>query len=139
MRRLTSSAALAMAAAVLLAGATEAKAQNGHVRQGVGAVNSSMGGAGAATTQSLLGTMYLNPAAIVAITTARVGRMSRLLVPIRMPFRFILDGLLWCTGPLSNSAMPSNVHVSIHDLVSGIKPGVRRLSGNSPGKTGIER
>jgi long-chain fatty acid transport protein len=64
--------ALAMAAAVLLAGASQALAQNGHLRQGVGAVNSSMGGAGAASTQSLLGTLYLNPAALVGYDGTRV-------------------------------------------------------------------
>jgi long-chain fatty acid transport protein len=42
------------------------------MRQGVGAVNSSMGGAGAATTQSLLGTMYLNPAAMIGYDGTRM-------------------------------------------------------------------
>ena len=64
--------ALAMAAAVMLAGTSQALAQNGHLRQGVGAVNSSMGGAGAASTQSLLGTLYLNPAALVGYDGTRV-------------------------------------------------------------------
>ncbi len=62
---------LVLAAAVLLTGATRAQAQNGHFRQGVGAVNSAMGGAGTATTQSLLGTLYLNPAALVGYDGAR--------------------------------------------------------------------
>ena len=70
MRRHTIAAALA--ATVLLAGATQAQAQNGHMRHGVGAVNSSMGGAGAATTQSLLGTMYLNPAAMIGYDGTRM-------------------------------------------------------------------
>jgi len=63
---------LVLAAAVLLTGATRAQAQNGHFRQGVGAVNSAMGGAGTATTQSLLGTLYLNPAGLVGYDGARM-------------------------------------------------------------------
>lgn len=61
----------ALAAALLFAVAGPAAAQNGHMRQGVGAVNSSMGGAGVATTQSLLGTLYLNPAALVGYDGTR--------------------------------------------------------------------
>jgi long-chain fatty acid transport protein len=72
MRNHISVAALAVAAAVLLAGAAQAQAQNGHLRQGVGPVNSAMGGAGAATTQSLLGTFYLNPAAMVGYDGTRM-------------------------------------------------------------------
>ena len=72
MRVHTSIAALAAAAAVLLGGAPQAQAQNGHIRQGVGAVNTSMGGAGVATTQSLLGTSYLNPAALIGYDETRL-------------------------------------------------------------------
>ena len=71
MSKHTIAAALVLAAAALLATAPQARAQNGHMRQGVGAVNSAMGGAGAATTQSLLGTLYLNPAAMVGYDGAR--------------------------------------------------------------------
>jgi hypothetical protein len=44
MRVHTSIATLAAAAAVLVGGAPQAQAQNGYIRQGVGAVNPSMGG-----------------------------------------------------------------------------------------------
>ncbi|NNK49406.1 MAG: hypothetical protein HKP01_11070, partial [Gemmatimonadetes bacterium] len=71
MRRHAYTAVLAVAGALLLAGATQAQAQNGHMRQGVGAVNSAMGGAGAATTQSLLGSLYLNPAAMAGYDGTR--------------------------------------------------------------------
>jgi long-chain fatty acid transport protein len=72
MRVNTSIAALASAATLLLSVAQPADAQTGHLRQGVGAVNTSMGGAGAATTQSLLGTFYLNPAALIGYDGTRV-------------------------------------------------------------------
>ncbi len=54
---------------VLLAGVvpfvgTQAYATDGHFLHGVGAVNQSMGGAGFALSESLLGTYYLNPAAL---------------------------------------------------------------------------
>ena len=71
MRIHTTIPALALVAATLLL-APRAHAQNGHMRQGVGAVNSSMGGAGAATTQSLLGTLYLNPAALIGYDGTRM-------------------------------------------------------------------
>ncbi|MGB5301984.1 MAG: outer membrane protein transport protein [Gemmatimonadota bacterium] len=69
MRIHTTIAALALAGLFI---APQAQAQNGHMRQGVGAVNSAMGGAGAATTQSLLGTLYLNPAGLVGYDGARM-------------------------------------------------------------------
>lgn len=54
---------------VLLAGivpftGTQAYATDGHFLHGVGAVNQSMGGAGFALSESLLGTYYLNPAGL---------------------------------------------------------------------------
>ena len=72
--------ALALVAATLLL-APQAHAQNGHMRQGVGAVNSAMGGAGAATTQSLLGTLYLNPAALAGYD----GTRAELSIDIQRP------------------------------------------------------
>ena len=72
MRRHTLIPALVLAASVLMAGASAAQAQNGHVRQGVGAVNASMGGAGVASTQSLLGSFFLNPATLVGYDGTRM-------------------------------------------------------------------
>jgi long-chain fatty acid transport protein len=81
MRRHTFVPALALAASALLAGASAAQAQNGHVRQGVGAVNASMGGAGAATTQSLLGSFFLNPATLVGYDGTRMEFSLDLMKP----------------------------------------------------------
>jgi long-chain fatty acid transport protein len=64
-------AAMALTA-FLLIGAPGARAQNGHVRQGIGAVNTTMGGAGVATTQSLLGSLYLNPASLIGFDGTQV-------------------------------------------------------------------
>ena len=46
------------------AAATPALATDGHFLHGVGAINSSMGGAGVAAPRSLLGAFYLNPAGL---------------------------------------------------------------------------
>jgi len=61
---------LALAAAALLV--TPASATDGHFLHGVGAVNSSMGGAGVAQPRTLLGTFYLNPAGLMAFDGARM-------------------------------------------------------------------
>ena len=52
--------------------ATPAAATDGHYLHGVGAVNSSMGGAGVAAPRSLLGTFYLNPAGLMAFDGYRI-------------------------------------------------------------------
>jgi long-chain fatty acid transport protein len=61
---------LALAAVALLA--TPAAATDGHYLHGVGAVNSTMGGAGVAQPKSLLGTFYLNPAGLMAFEGTRM-------------------------------------------------------------------
>ena len=52
--------------------ATPAAATDGHFLHGIGAVNSSMGGAGVAQPKSLLGSFYLNPAGLMAFDGARM-------------------------------------------------------------------
>jgi long-chain fatty acid transport protein len=61
---------LALAGVAFLA--TPAAATDGHYLHGIGAVNSSMGGAGVAAPRSLLGTFYLNPAGLMAFDGYRM-------------------------------------------------------------------
>jgi long-chain fatty acid transport protein len=61
---------LALAAVALVA--TPASATDGHFLHGVGAVNSSMGGAGVAQPKTLLGAFYLNPAGLMAFDGYRM-------------------------------------------------------------------
>jgi long-chain fatty acid transport protein len=61
------------ALAALWAGAaTTAAATDGNFLHGVGAVNAAMGGAGMATSNSLLGTFYLNPAGLMGFDGTRM-------------------------------------------------------------------
>ncbi len=57
----------ALFGAVLLAATAPAWAANGHLLHGVGAVNSSMGGAGVALPNDALGALSLNPALLTQI------------------------------------------------------------------------
>ena len=57
----------ALFGAVLLAASAPAWAANGHLLHGVGAVNSSMGGAGVALPNDALGALSLNPALLTQI------------------------------------------------------------------------
>ncbi len=60
-----------------------ARATDGHFLHGVGAVNSSMGGAGIAAPVSLLGTFYLNPAGLMAFDGMRVEFGAEMFEPER--------------------------------------------------------
>jgi len=64
--------AVVAALGVALAGPTEARATDGHFLHGVGAINASMGGAGAAGASDILGAMYVNPAGLMAFQGSRV-------------------------------------------------------------------
>lgn len=57
--------------ATALALPPSAQATNGHFLHGVGAVNSSMGGAGVAAPLDLLGSFYHNPAGLATFTSSR--------------------------------------------------------------------
>jgi long-chain fatty acid transport protein len=64
--------ALVAAVGVALAAPSEACATDRHFLHGVGAVNASMGGAGAAGACDILGVMYVNPAGLMAFQGSRV-------------------------------------------------------------------
>ena len=61
--------------ALSLAHAPAALATDGHFLHGVGAINSAMGGVGVATSSSLLGAFYVNPAGLLGFngTTTELG------------------------------------------------------------------
>lgn len=56
----------AMAAALLAGTTSTARATDGHLLHGVGAINSALGGAGVAAPNSLLGAFYANPAGLLS-------------------------------------------------------------------------
>jgi long-chain fatty acid transport protein len=58
--------------ASLLVANQAVEATDGHFLHGVGAINSAMGGAGVAAPKDLLGTVYLNPAGLLAFEETRV-------------------------------------------------------------------
>ncbi len=64
-----------LTAALVILGAgvplAPASATDGHFLHGVGAINSAMGGAGVAASTSVLGTVYLNPAGLMAFDGVR--------------------------------------------------------------------
>jgi long-chain fatty acid transport protein len=64
---------IAFAASALIgAAAPIASATDGHFLHGVGAINSAMGGAGVASSPSILGAFYLNPAGLHSFNGSRV-------------------------------------------------------------------
>jgi long-chain fatty acid transport protein len=76
-------AGLLVSGVLLFAGATPARATDGHFLHGVGAVNNAMGGAGVAAPVSILGTFYLNPAGLIAFDGLRVEFSFEMFKPER--------------------------------------------------------
>ncbi|MBT8478892.1 MAG: outer membrane protein transport protein [Gemmatimonadetes bacterium] len=74
---------LLVSGALLFAGASPARATDGHFLHGVGAVNNAMGGAGVAAPVSILGTFYLNPAGLIAFDGLRVEFSFEMFKPDR--------------------------------------------------------
>lgn len=80
---MTRSVGAALTLSLALAAASTASATDGHFLHGVGAVNSAMGGAGVATSNSLLGVYYLNPAGLMGFDGTRVEFGFELFKPDR--------------------------------------------------------
>ena len=70
-------------------------AQSGHIMQGVGAVNMSMGGASTAQPLDISGTMQWNPAALSVFDTKEIK----------------LDVGLFFSSPELSSSLPANMMV----------------------------
>lgn len=82
MKRRTLCTTLA-ALAFIGATASDAYATDGHFLHGVGAINSALGGAGVASSSSILGAFYVNPAGLAAFTDTRVEIGFELFKPDR--------------------------------------------------------
>ncbi len=82
MRSLWSKTLAVGAVALLLAPAT-ARATDGHLLHGVGAVNSALGGVGVASNASLLGTFFSNPAGLTSFRGTNLEMGFELMRPER--------------------------------------------------------
>jgi long-chain fatty acid transport protein len=74
---------LALAALTLVTVPREARATDGHLLHGVGAVNSALGGIGIASNQSLLGSFFTNPAGLAAFDGTNLEMGFELMKPER--------------------------------------------------------
>lgn len=74
---------LALAALTVVSVPGTARATDGHLLHGVGAVNSALGGIGIASTTSLLGAFYANPAGLAAFDGTNLEMGFELLKPDR--------------------------------------------------------
>ena len=74
---------LALAALTLVTAPREARATDGHLLHGVGAVNSALGGIGIASNQSLLGSFFTNPAGLAAFDGTNLEMGFELMKPER--------------------------------------------------------
>lgn len=74
---------LALAALTLLAAPDLARATDGHLLHGVGAVNSALGGVGIAANTSILGASYVNPAGLAAFDGTNIEMGFELMRPER--------------------------------------------------------
>jgi long-chain fatty acid transport protein len=88
---------------VMLLSATFMYAQSGHIMQGVGAVNMSMGGAATAQPLDISGAMQWNPAALSVFDVKRVK----------------LDAGLFFSSPELSSSLPANMMFEGAPSVSG--------------------
>ncbi len=96
-----------IATAMLLLPATAAFATDGHFLHGIGAVQSSMGGAGIAAPLDILGTFYLNPAGLVAFK----DNQTRIALGFEVfkPQRSVTSGF----GPLQGTTVSASDFVPI--------------------------
>lgn len=74
---------LALAALTVVTVPATARATDGHLLHGVGAVNSALGGIGIASTTSLLGAFYANPAGLAAFDGTNLEMGFELMKPDR--------------------------------------------------------
>ena len=91
--------------ALTSAGARDAQATDGHFLHGVGAINSALGGAGVASSSSILGAFYVNPAGLAGFTDTRVEIGFELFKPDRT--------IASAAGPMSGSTRSSSEFVPI--------------------------
>jgi long-chain fatty acid transport protein len=97
--------ALLLAAAVVTATATPARATDGHLLHGVGAINSALGGVGVASSQSILGAFYVNPAGLAEFDYTRVELGFEMFKPERT--------ISSSAGPYSGTTTSSSQFVPI--------------------------
>lgn len=81
--RTTHTRPLLFGMAVLLIAPPTARATDGHLMHGVGAIHSAMGGAGIASSPSILGAFYVNPAGLAAFRGSRFELGFELFKPQR--------------------------------------------------------
>lgn len=74
---------LALAALTLVTVPRDARATDGHLLHGVGAVNSALGGIGIASNQSLLGSFFTNPAGLASFDGTNLEMGFELMRPER--------------------------------------------------------
>lgn len=96
----------AVLAAVIMAGtAAPARATDGHLLHGVGAINSALGGVGIASAQSILGAFYVNPAGLASFDYTRVELGFEMFKPERT--------ISSSAGPYAGSTTSSSQFVPI--------------------------
>ena len=97
--------ALLLAAALAAATATRASATDGHLLHGVGAINSALGGVGIASSESILGAFYVNPAGLANFQNTRVELGFEMFKPER--------SISSSAGPYSGTTTSSSQFVPI--------------------------
>jgi long-chain fatty acid transport protein len=103
---LNKSCRAALLAVALMAGsAAPARATDGHLLHGVGAINSALGGVGIASSQSILGAFYVNPAGLAMFDYTRVELGFEMFKPERT--------ISSSAGPYSGSTASSSQFVPI--------------------------
>lgn len=97
--------ALLLAAALVAVTAAPARATDGHLLHGVGAINSALGGVGVASSESILGAFYVNPAGLANFDYTRVELGFEMFKPERT--------ISSSAGPYSGSTTSSSQFVPI--------------------------
>ena len=92
-------------AGLLLIPGLDARATDGHLMHGVGAINSAMGGVGVAAPSSILGAYYVNPAGLLAFR----GTATELGFELFKPTRSLSSS----AGPASGSTTSGSQFVPI--------------------------
>ena len=109
---------LALALAVLLLGASGARAQIGLLFTGAGPVNRSMGGAATATALDSLGALYWNPATLSGLSSSELAFGVEVLAPQQRLSSSVGAGALGPAGPLFSLSGSDRSDVGVFPLPS---------------------
>ena len=96
---------IVLGAALVMLPAVPARATDGHLLHGVGAINSALGGVGIASSDSILGAFYVNPAGLASFDNTRVELGFEMFKPERT--------ISSSAGPYSGSTTSSSQFVPI--------------------------